>query len=64
MRKTKRPFSAIAIEHAHEQNKVVKGDGGAVSLLQNPKALLRWMVAGPELARVIEEFDINCLDRM
>ena len=64
VRKTKRPFSAIAIDHAHEQNnKVVKGDGGAVGLLQNPKALLRWMVAGPELARVIEEFHINCLDR-
>ena len=30
MRKTKHPFSAIAIEHAHKQkNKVVKGDGGA-----------------------------------
>ena len=62
--KTKRPFSAIAIDQAHEQNnKVVKGDGGAVGLLQNPKALLRWMVAGPELARVIEEFEVNCLDR-
>ena len=60
---TNRPFSVTAIDHAHEQNnKVVKGDGGAVGLLQNPKALLRWMVAGPELARFIEEFD-NCLDR-
>ncbi|GFN83886.1 hypothetical protein PoB_001039200 [Plakobranchus ocellatus] len=61
--KTKGPFSAIAIDQAHEQNnKVVKGDGGAVSLLQNPKALLRWMVAGQELARIIEEFEVNCLD--
>ena len=31
-------------------------------MLQNPKALLRWMVAGPELARIIEEFEDNCLD--
>ena len=62
--KTKRQFSAIATDRAHEQNnKVVKGDGGAVGLLQNPKALLRWMVEGPELARFTEEFDINCLDR-
>ena len=46
--KTKRPFSSIAIDQAHEQNnKVVKGDGGAVGLLQNPNALLHWMVAGP-----------------
>ena len=50
--------------HPHEQNnKIVKGDGGAVGLLQNPRALLRWMVAGPELARVIEECEINCLYR-
>ena len=61
--KTKRAFSSIAIDQAHEQNnKVVKGDGGAVGFLQNPKALLRWMVAGPELARVIGEFEDNCLD--
>ena len=61
--KTKRPFSTIAIDHAHKQhNKIVKGDGGAVGLLQNPRALLRWMVAGPELARAIEEFEINCLN--
>ena len=63
MQKTKRPFSSIAIDQAHEQNnKVVKGDGEAVGLLQNPKALLRWMVGGPELARVIGEFEDNCLD--
>ena len=61
--KTKPPFSSIAIDQAHEQNnKVVKGDGGAVGLLQNPKALLRWMVGGPVLARVIGEFEDNCLD--
>ena len=47
VQKTKPPFSSIAIDQAHEQNnKVVKGDGGAVGLLQNPKALLRWMVGG------------------
>ena len=63
MHKTKRPFSSIAIDQAHEKNnKVVKGDGGAVDLLQNPKALLRWVVAGPELSRVIGEFENNCLD--
>ena len=63
MQKTKPPFSSIAIDQAHEQNnKVGKGDGGAVGLLQNPKALLRLMVGGPELARVIGEFEDNCLD--
>ena len=33
-----------------------KGDGGAVGLTDNPSALRHWMVAGPEVARVIEEF--------
>lgn len=61
--KTTRPFSAIAIDHAHEQNnKIVKGDGGAIGLMQNPRALLRWMVAGPEIARAIDSFEAVCLD--
>ena len=60
--KTKRPFSSIAIDQAHVQNnKIVKGDGGAVGLLKNPKALLRWMVARPEISRATEEFEANCL---
>ena len=48
VQKTKRLFS-IALDHAHEQvNAVVKGEGGAVGLTENPAALRRWMVAGPE----------------
>ena len=43
-----RVFSAIAIDHAHEQNNaLIKGDGGAVGLTDNPRALRHWMVAGP-----------------
>ena len=57
VRKTKHAFSAIAIDQAHEQNNAsVKGDGGAVGLTENPAALRRWMVSGPEMARVINEF--------
>ena len=63
MHKSTRPFSAIAIDHAHKQNNaVVKGDGGAIGLTQNPRALLRRMVAGPEIARTIEGFETACLD--
>ena len=55
--KTKSLFSAIALDHAHEHvNAGVKGEGGAVGLTENPAALCRWMVAGPELSRMIEEF--------
>jgi hypothetical protein len=54
--KTTHNFSAIALDHAHEQNNAsVKGDGGAVGLTENPTALRRWMVSGPEMARVIGE---------
>ena len=57
VQKTNRVFSAIAIDHAHEQNNaLIKGDGGAVGLTDNPPALRRWMIAGPEVARVIQEF--------
>lgn len=35
----------------------MKGDGGAVGLTENSKALHRWMVSGPEMARLVEEFN-------
>ena len=42
--KTHRPFSVIAIDQAHKQlNALIKGDGGAVGLTENPAALKRWM---------------------
>ena len=56
--KTKRLFSSIALDHAHEQvSAIVKGKGGAVGLTETPTALRRWMVAGPELAQMVEEFE-------
>ena len=57
VQKTKNVFSSIPIDQAHEQNNAcIKGDGGAVGLTDNPSALRRWMIAGPEVARAIEEF--------
>ena len=56
--KTEKVFSSIALDHAHEQvNASVKGEGGAVGLTENPAALRRWMIAGPEVARIIQEFE-------
>ena len=53
--KTNRPLSAMVLDQAHEQsNANVKGDGGAVGLTDNPNALQRWMVAGPEMSRMVE----------
>lgn len=60
--KTKHAFSSIALDHAHEQaNALVEGEGGAVGLTQDAAALRRWMVAGPEVSRMIAEFE-GCQD--
>ena len=56
--KTLKRFLSIAIDQAHEQNNaMVKGEGGAVGLTENPNALCRWMLSGPEMARLINEFE-------
>ena len=52
-----RTFSAMAIDQAHEQeNAVIKGEGGAIGVTEDPSALRRWMVAGPEVSRLATEF--------
>ena len=57
-RRTQQPFSSIALDQLHEQmNAQVKGDGGAIGLTENANALRRWMVAGPETARMVKEFE-------
>ena len=44
----------MAIDQAHKQNNaVIKGDGGAIGLTENPSALRRWMEAGPEISRLV-----------
>ena len=58
VRKSRRTFSAIALDQAHEQNNAtVKGEAGAIGLTQNPDALRRWMVSGPEMVRMASEFE-------
>ena len=58
--KTSKPFSAIPIDQAHEQNNaLVKGEGGAVGSTENLSALRRWMVSGLEIARIINEFEAS-----
>lgn len=56
--KSNRDFSNIALDQAHEQeNCCIKGDGGAVGLTESPEALRRWMIAGPEISRIVHEFE-------
>ena len=62
--KTQRKFSSMALDQAHEQlNANVKGDGGAVGLTENEVGLRRWMIAGPEIAHMIEEFESSLRKR-
>ncbi|GFN84698.1 hypothetical protein PoB_001120400 [Plakobranchus ocellatus] len=47
-RKTRRAFSAIALNQGHEQcSALLKGERGVVALISNPSAPRRWMFAGP-----------------
>ena len=56
--KTRNKFSGLAIDQAHEQNNaLVKSDGGAVGLTENPGALRRWIIAGPEMSRLSKDFE-------
>ena len=58
VQKTANAFSSIPLDQAHEQNnELIKGEGGVIGITENPNALLRWMVAGPELARMVAEFE-------
>ena len=52
----------MPIDQAHEQNNaIVKGSGGAIGLMQNPTALRKWLLAGPEIARLVGEFESQFL---
>ncbi len=63
IQKTKNRFSCMPIDQAHEQNnKLVKGSGGAVGLTKNPSAFRRWMMAGPEQPRLLQEFESQFMD--
>ena len=56
--KTEREFSGIAIDQAHEQsNAAVKGDGGAIGITEDPSAFRRWMVSGPEISRLVKQYE-------
>lgn len=58
MRKTQHLFSTVSLDHNHKQeNETIKGEPGAVGLTESPAALRRWMVAGPEIARAVREFE-------
>ena len=59
--KSSRQFSAVAIDQAHEQaNAVIKADGGAIGMTEDPSALRRWMIAGPEVSHLVAQYEAAC----
>ena len=59
--KSSRQFSAMAIDQAHEQaNAVIKADGGAIGVTEDPSALRRWMIAGPEVSHLVSQYEAAC----
>ena len=55
--RSNRRFSSFPIDQAHEHaNKKVKGVGGIIGLTENRDMLERWIVTGPEISRVVEDF--------
>ena len=56
--KSGQEYSAMSIDQAHEQtNAVIKGVGGAIGLTEDPSALRRWMVAGPEVSHWVSQYE-------
>ena len=52
----------MAIDQYHNQkNAIIKGSGVAIGLIDNPPARGSWMVVGPEVARMITEFEDNTM---
>ena len=63
--KTNSVFSKIGLDQLHEQNnKVVKGAGGATSLVNrlDDSALNRWQLCGPELSGILSDFEDSLSD--
>ncbi len=54
VQKTDNPFSAIGMNHAHEQlNAILKDDRGAIGITENATALHRY--------KAVESYEHNCL---
>ena len=52
---SEKKFSSLSIDHAHEQ--LNASDGGAFGITENEAALGHWINAGPEIVRIIHEFE-------
>ena len=54
--KTNPAFFSLPNDEHEQNNKIVKGDRGAIGLTDSSTQLLHWMVSGPEISRIITDF--------
>ena len=58
VKNSKHSFSTVAFDHPHQQNNAsMEGDCDTLALTTNHAALCRWMVPGPKMASLIQEFE-------
>lgn len=58
VKKSPKVFSQMAMDQAHEQmNDQLKGEGGIIGITDSPSALIQWTTAGPEIARINDQFE-------
>ena len=56
--KSAKKFSLIAKDQAHEpSSKILQAHGGASGFYESLEALTLFMLAGPDCARTVEEFE-------
>ena len=59
--KTRNQFSGLALDQAYEKNNaLVKSDGGAAGLTENPGVLRFCIVASPEMSQLSRDFVQKC----
>ena len=61
--KTQHPFPMIGFDQNHEQQKKELKMHGVTLNLSDERVFTEWAVAGPEIARVITEFEVRMLTR-
>ena len=58
VQKSRRKFSLMVKDQAHEKsNKILQTKGGAAGLYENNDTLMMVMLAGPDCARMVVEFE-------
>ena len=58
LQKSNCKFSRNAADQNHEQmNSKIKGVGGTIGLAENETVLQRWLICGPEIPQLLDEFE-------